>query len=187
MRANTRKPIPRKLKEEAPPKRGRPPKVVTLEIVQSHRNDYNEAVATEILGQLSEGRTLRSICSAPAMPSAHAVRRWAAEDIHGFADRFERARRLGADAIFDEALEISDGEFIDHAEVQGARLRVDTRFRYLAKLFPEKYGDKVEITSKTEKLTDQEVDAQLLNLLETADHASLLKQPARKLLGKPRV
>ena len=71
--------------------------------------------------------------------------------------------------------------------VRTGKLKVDARKWFLAKLHPEKFGDKVEITSRTEKLSDEQVDAQLLNLLETADHASLLKPPgARKLLAKPR-
>jgi hypothetical protein len=184
MRAKTRKPLPSRQPQE-PPKRGRPAKVVTLEIVQSHRNDYNEAVAVEVLGQLAEGKTLRSICSAPAMPSAHAVRRWAAEDICGFADRFDRARRLGADAIFDEVLDLADAECVDHVEVAAARLKTDVRFRYLEKAFPEKFGNRVEITSKTERLSDEQIDQQLLNLLESRDNAAL-PPAARKLLGKPR-
>jgi len=195
MRTNTRKPIPRQtLKAEAPPKkRGRPAKVVTLDaqIVKLHRHgtrhpSYDEALATEILDQLAEGKTLRAICREPGMPSARTVRRWATDDVHGFAERYERARKLQGDAIFDEALDISNEEFIDLVEVNAAKLKIDTRKWFLAKLHPERFGDKVEITSRTEKLSDEQVDAQLLNLLETADHTSLLKQSgARKLLANP--
>ena len=196
MRANIRKPIPRPtLKEEAPPKkRGRaaPSEVVTInaEVVKLHRHgahpSYDEAIASEILDQLAEGKTMRAICREPGMPSARTVNRWATDDVNGFADRLERARKLQADAIFDEALDISNEEFIDNVEVQAARLKVDTRKWFLAKAHPEKYGDKIEVTSRTEKLSDEQVDAQLLNLLETSDHTALLKQPgARKLLAKP--
>jgi len=193
MRAKTRKPLPSRqtLKEQAPPKRG-PAKVVTIdaEIVKLHRHgahpSYNEALATEILDQLAEGKTLRAICREPGMPSARTVRRWATDDINGFADRYERARKLQADALFDEAIDISNEEFIDNTEVQAARLKIDTRKWYIARVHPEKYGDRVEVTTRTEKLTDAEVDTQLLNLLETADQASLLKQSgARKLLADP--
>ena len=170
---------------------GRPAKAVTFnaEIVKLHRHgaghpSYDEAIATEILDQLAEGKTMRAICRESGMPSARTVSRWATDDIHGFTARYERARRLQADAIFDETLDISNQEFIDNTEVQAARLKIDTRRWYIARVHPEKYGDKVEITSRTEKLTDAEVDAQLLNLLETAGHTSL-PQPARKLLGKP--
>jgi len=195
MRPNTRKPQPSKpLKEQTPPpKRGRPAKVVTInaEVVKLHRHgadtSYNEAVATEVLDRLADGQTMKAICREPGMPSARTVKRWAAEDVNGFADRYDRARKLQADALFDESIDISNEEFIDSVEVQAAKLKIDTRRWFIGKLYPEKYGEKVEITSRTEKLSDEQVDEQLFNLLETADHASLLKQPGtRKLLAKPR-
>jgi len=194
MRANIRKPIPRQtLKAEAPPKkRGRPAKVVTInaEIVKLHRHgasSYNEAIASEILDQLAEGKTMRAICREPGMPSARTVNRWATDDTNGFAARYDRARKLQGDAIFDEVIDITNEEFIDLVEVNAAKLKVDARKWFLAKLHPERFGDKVEITSRTEKLSDEQIDAQLFNLLETVDHASLLKLPGtRKLLAKPR-
>jgi hypothetical protein len=192
MRANTRKPIPGKLKDEPAKKRGRPakPKVIEAEVVQLKRTSvspppsYNESVAADILDKLAEGQTLRAICREPGMPSPRTVKRWVFDDIHGFADRFERARELQCDAIFDEALEIADGQFADNAQVQAARLRVDTRKWFLATLNPKRYGEKVEITSKTERLTDDQIDQQLSNLLSASEPASL-PPVARKLLGKP--
>ena len=181
------------LRTKAPPQKRNRQKVVTInaEIVKLHRHGtgdsgYDEVLATEILDQLAEGKTMRAICRESGMPSARTVNRWATDDVNGFAARFDRARKLQADSLFDEVLDITNEQFIDNVEVQAARLKVDARKWFLAKLYPEKFGDKVEITSRTEALSDEQVDAQLLNLLETADHASLLKQPgARKLLAKP--
>ena len=189
MRANIRKPMPQTtLKADAQPKKRGRPKVVTGEIVKLHRArehpGYSEAVATEILDELAEGETLRSICRTPGMPSARTIGRWAMDDVHGFCDRYEMARRLQGDTIFDEVVDLTNQVFKDNVEVQAARLKVDARKWFLSKLLPDRFGDKVEITNRTEKLTDAEVDAQLLNLLETAGHTSL-PQPARKLLGKP--
>jgi hypothetical protein len=196
MRANTRKPLPSQtLRAEAPPKkRGRRANVVTIdvEVVKLHRHggghpSYDEAIATEILDQLAEGKTMRAVCRETGMPSARTVARWVADDIHGFAARYDRARKMQGDAIFDEVIDITNEKFVDIVEVQAAKLKVDARKWFLAKLHPDRFGDKVEITSRTEKLSDEQIDAQLFNLLETADHASLLKQPGtRKLLAKPR-
>ena len=183
------------LRTKAPPqKRGRPAKVVKInaKIVKLHRHGtgdsgYDEVIATEILDQLAEGKTLRAICRERGMPSARTVGRWATDDIHGFAARYDRARKLQGDAIFDEVVDITNEKFVDIVEVQAAKLKVDARKWFLAKLHPERFGDKVEITSRTEKLSDEQIDAQLFNLLEAADHASLLKQPStQKLLAKPR-
>jgi len=181
------------LRTKAPPQKRSRQKVVTInaEIVKLHRHGtvdsgYDEALATEILDQLAEGKTLRAICREPNMPSARRVNRWATDDINGFAARYDRARRLQGDAIFDEVVDITNEKFVDNVEVNAAKLKVDARKWFLAKLHPERFGDKVEITSRTEKLSDEQVDEQLLNLLEAANHASLLKQPsARKLLAKP--
>ena len=177
----------------SPQKRGRL-KVVTInaEIVKLQRHgsrdgSYDEALATEILDLLAEGKTLRAICREPNMSSARTVSRWATDDINGFAARYDRARRLQGDAIFDEVVDITNEKFIDIVDVQAAKLKVDARKWFLAKLHPERFGDKAEITSRTEKFSDEQIDAQLFNLLETVDHASLLKQPGtRKLLAKTR-
>jgi len=183
------------LKEETPLGREAPMKiarVIEAEVVRlpqkrSPEGSYDESIATFILEELAQGKTMRATCAAGGMPSARTVSRWAADDIHGFADRYERARKMQADAIFDEIIDVTNEKFVDIVEVQAAKLKVDARKWFLAKLHPEKFGDKVEITSRAEKLSDEQVDAQLFNLLETADHASLLKQPStQKLLAKPR-
>jgi hypothetical protein len=190
MRANNRKPAPAKLKAE-PPKRGRPPKVVTTidgEVVRLHRQrhaQYDETIASDILERIAAGQTLSAICKEPNMPTAATVKRWVTDDVNGFENRYRRARDLQADSLFDETIELADAECIDMTEVKSAQLKIDTRFRYLAKLCPERFSDRVEITNRTEKRTDAELDTQILSLLETADRASL-PPPARKLLGKPR-
>ena len=182
------------LRTKAPPQKRSRQKVVTInaEIVKLHRHgagdsSYDEALATEILDLLAEGKTLRAICREPNTPSARTVSRWATNDIHGFADRYDRARKMQGDAIFDEVIDITNEKFVDIVEVQAARLKVDARKWFLAKLHPERFGDKVEITSRTEKLSDEQVDAQLLGLLEGSDYAALSPKHsgARNLLAKP--
>jgi hypothetical protein len=180
MRANTRRPIP----EVQPPKRGRPAKIVLVPIQRpAGDRSYDPTLADEILAQIAEGKTLRSIIKELGTLSARTVNEWVANDICGFAERYERARRLQADTLFDEVIDISNAECIDYTEVQAARLKIDSRKWYLSKLNPEKFGDKIEI-ARTEKLSDEQVDTQLLTLLETADRAAL-PSPARKLLAKP--
>jgi len=39
-----------------------------------------------------------------------------------------------------------------NGEVQRDRLRVDTRKWYLSKIMPKKYGDKLDVTTREEKL-----------------------------------
>ena len=51
--------------------------------------------------------------------------------------------------MFEELIEIADEEKKD---VMRSRLRVDTRKWYLSKIVPKKYGEKLDLTSKGEKL-----------------------------------
>ena len=132
------------LRTKALPQKRSRQKVVTInaEIVKIHRHgagdsSYDEALATEILDLLAEGKTLRAICREPRMPSARTVGRWATNDIHGFAPRYDRARKLQGDAIFDEAIDIRNEKFVDIVEVNAAKFKVDTRKWFLAKLHPE--------------------------------------------------
>ncbi|MGO9460667.1 MAG: helix-turn-helix domain-containing protein [Rhodomicrobium sp.] len=202
MRANKRKPEQKRqpAKAKTPPQKpGREAaaklatvitigQVTRLPRKRSPDDSYDETVASEILAQLSEGTTMRAICKAEGMPSPRTVSRWVDADINGFAARYDRARRMQGDAIFDEVIDITNEEFVDLVEVQAAKLKVDARKWFLAKLNPKRYGDRVEILNRTEEMPDESLDAQLHSLLEDAGHSvALLKQPgARKLLAKPR-
>jgi hypothetical protein len=79
-----------------------------------------------------------------------------------FFAHYARARDLGADAIADEILEISDDRSNDwmdrslpdgsvkrepdHEHINRSRLRVDTRKWLLAKMAPKRYGDRTVTT-----------------------------------------
>jgi hypothetical protein len=82
-------------------------------------------------------------------------------------DRYARAKQLQAEILAAEILDIADhtelgvktkttndgietteGDMIEHR-----KLRVDSRKWLLSKLLPKKYGDKVDITSKNEKIS----------------------------------
>jgi hypothetical protein len=108
--------------------------------------------------RLAKGETLRAICRDEGMPPESTVREWALDDRDGFAARYARARQLGAYAMADELLEITDdgrndwieregrdgkSEFFLNAEhVQRSRLRADTRKWLLSKVLPREFGDK---------------------------------------------
>ena len=82
-----------------------------------------------------------------------------------FFAQYARARDLGLDAIADELFDIADdgqndwmerhgegneGYTVNGEHVSRSRLRVDTRKWYLSKLAPKRYGEKLEVTEKTE-------------------------------------
>ena len=137
--------------EQAPVKMGRPSKR-TPEVV-----DY-------ILEGLSEGKTLTSLCADPDMPNRSTFIDWVNGD-RILSQRFAHARETGYDVIAEECLKIADFSALDTliSEKTGnpqadsewiarSRLRVDTRLKLLAKWYPKKYGDKLDIehSGKTE-------------------------------------
>lgn len=111
-----------------------------------------------VLAWVADGQTLRSFCRLPGMPSRPTIDRWRAED-PVFASRFARAREAGADVIAEEALAIADtpqsgkiittdkdGKKTVTEDMLGhRRLQVETRIKLLAKWFPQRYGDRVEV------------------------------------------
>ena len=86
-------------------------------------------------------------------------------------EQYVRACEARADAIFEDILKISDtpregittresslgievstGDMIAHR-----RLQVDARKWMLSKMNPKKYGDKIDVTSKDEKINNQPI------------------------------
>jgi hypothetical protein len=111
----------------------------------------SEAVAAEICRRLSEGESLRAICRNEAMPARQTVADWLTRD-SAFFERYTRARLVGLDDMADELLEIADGAGGGEegsaarasADVQQAKLRIDTRKWLLSKLAPQRYGDRIQ-------------------------------------------
>lgn len=103
---------------------------------------YSKKIRGDILERISEGESLRSICSDKGMPAKSAVMRWLTEDPE-FQDQYARAREAQADTLFDEILGIVDGAKPE--DVAAARLRMDARKWMAGKLRPKKYGDKLAI------------------------------------------
>lgn len=131
---------------------------------RAYAGGYSDAdkkrIKSEICERISTGDPLRVICREPGMPGWVTVYAWKDDD-EEFAERFARARLLGADAIAEEALEIADdgsndwmekfgrdgeslGYELNGEHVQRSKLRIETRLKLLAKWFPQKYGERIE-------------------------------------------
>ena len=122
---------------------------------------YTLALADKLCSQLSEGRSLRSVCEADDMPSKVTVFSWLRTN-KAFLNQYERAKAEAADSLADEILDIADHSVNDymaklaeggdeeaansiklHPEnIQRSRLRVDARKWIASKLKPKKYGDR---------------------------------------------
>lgn len=117
--------------------------------------------ADEIINWISSGQTLREWCRQDGNPSFRAVYDWLEKD-EDFASRFARAREIGQDVIAEEALAITDeppdrilteqGDKVDPGHVAWAKNRAELRLKLLAKWNPKKWGDRIDLTSKGDKV-----------------------------------
>lgn len=121
-------------------------------------SDFTDELADKICAELSNARSLRSICLDEDMPCQTTVFKWLRENAD-FAQQYARAREAQADAIFDEMLDIADdgaNDFMGADEkyngdaVARSKLRVDTRKWMAGKLAPKKYGEKTLLGSDPE-------------------------------------
>lgn len=140
---------------------------------------YSQEAADAICARIAEGETLRAVCRDEAMPAWRTVYDWMTAN-GDFAARIAHAREMGGDAISQEILEIADtplsgvrrevaadGQVKEvHEDMLGHRkLQVETRLKLLAKWFPKKYGDKLDLnhggTLRLDKtdMTDDELAA----------------------------
>lgn len=125
-------------------------------------SNYTPELADLICAELSEGKSLRSICRLESMPSVQTCFTWMRAHPQ-FLEQYARAKEESADALVDDMLDIADnqveqpllvggvpmvldGKMVmikDKVSVDHARLRIDTRKWSASKLKPKKYGDKV--------------------------------------------
>lgn len=129
---------------------------------------YSEELANKFFAKLKLGKSVKTICRSDDMPSKGTIFNWLT-DVDGFLDKYELNKRIGIEALMDEAIDIADDGTNDFMEdeymkgktpgyqlngenIQRSKLRVDTRLKIAAKLIPKKYGDKLDVVSDGEKL-----------------------------------
>ena len=98
----------------------------------------------ELCQRLSQGVSMRSVCRDDDMPCMATIWRWLREN-DNFARRYTAAKQESADAMIEDILAISDQDD-DEESTNRSRLRVDTRKWIAAKLRPEKYSEKLDLT-----------------------------------------
>ena len=125
---------------------------------------YTQELADEVCERMAGGESLNAICKDAHMPHERTVRRWMLDNVEGFSPKYTRARELQAEFWADDILRLSDesriGEKVKTGPngeekttgdmVERTRLQVESRKWLLSKLFPKKYGDKIEVEQKGE-------------------------------------
>ena len=122
-------------------------------------------IKSRVCLEITEGKSLRSICDADDMPSAETIRVWLIEDGE-FSAQYARAREEQADFYADEIIDIADTA----KDANLARLQIDARKWKASKLQPKKYGDKIDLnhSGAIEHLTDEQLESKLAILLGKA-------------------
>lgn len=134
--------------------------------------DYSQELADEICAQLSDGKSMRTVCMPDEMPNKTTVFRWL-RLYPEFCNQYARAKEESADALFDEIQDIADNGSNDFMEandpdnpgyklngehIQRSKLRVDTRKWMSSKMKPKKYGDRQTVEHE---LVGEGVEAKL--------------------------
>ena len=117
--------------------------------------EYSDTIADRILHQVCEGALLREICSPDEMPDESEVRMWL-RDNSEFSKRFDAAKLIQADTLFEEAIHIgrnSSGTYIARDKLQ-----VETLLKAAAVILPNKYGDKKEIVAVVPVIINTSLD-----------------------------
>lgn len=114
---------------------------------QDAGNYHTESTLEKALALLECGYSVAQICREHRdMPDEpHYLYKWFRRTPE-IEKRYIEARRLGAEVIMDECIDIADGKQDDGNEiledVHRSKLRIETRMRYAAKVDPERFGDK---------------------------------------------
>lgn len=125
--------------EASKPKMGRP----TL---------YSTELATVICARMCSGLSLNKISKMDDMPHHATIFEWLIK-YPDFNEKYREAQGVRAETLMDELVDISD-EPSDHSfrtatdpgGVAHRKLQIDTRKWAISKMFPKKYGEKVETT-----------------------------------------
>ncbi len=124
----------------------------------------------DLIATSSKG--LRSICEEnKELPSVSTIMNWLSDSSkEEFLEQYTRARVCQAEFMADEIIEIADDSSRDsviNEEGQKSfnsefaarsRLRIDARKWKAAHLAPKKYGDKLDLTTKGEKINSPQID-----------------------------
>ena len=132
-------------------------------------HEYSEALTEALCERLAQGRSLTSICGDEDMPASSTVFRGLARR-PDFVRAYAAARDIQAHALFDQLLAIADAAPDSAGGVAKARLMVDTRKWWLARVAPKVYGDRLDLTPETAAMamTQDERQARIRTLLETS-------------------
>jgi terminase small subunit-like protein len=128
---------------------------------------FSDELFDQICDRLANGEVLKAICRDEQMPDRSTVLRWIAAD-DGKRRKYDAARRACVEFWSDEILEIAtDGRndtIVDrkgrrgcnHEWIARSRLRIETIWKLMRSISPERYGDKLPEAIKARKIEADE-------------------------------
>ena len=137
---------------------------------------YTEEMGNLICDKLTEGVSLRKLCSQPEFPVASTVYVWL-DRFPEFAERYVRAREAATEDMLEEILQIADDDKIDPND---KRVRIDTRKWAMGKLKPKKYGDKQTVDVGNKEGETLKVDGNVDTAALTLQLAAALREAEAK-------
>lgn len=130
---------------------------------RKHTNStYTPELAEIICYEVAEGKTLSDVCRQPGWPGYSTIANWRRKHPE-FDDAIKMAMEIRANAMADEILHIADdssedwvesndprrpGRVLNKEAVLRSRVKIDTRKWLMGRLYPKKWGEKIEIDQK---------------------------------------
>ena len=132
-----------------------------------------------VLEGIMGGLSLLKACRKPGAPCVKSFLERVVDDQSGLGVRYARARNIQLLQMEEQLLQLADGKAapgsdpkLAMAEIQRARLQVDTRKWLMSKLRPERYGDRVVLSGDSRgepiRLSNTDAAREVALLLTTA-------------------
>jgi hypothetical protein len=130
----------------------------------AYSKEQIDTIFNIICQRIINGESVKSILRDKDMPSTQTFWDWLKNDKIK-SNQYARAKEIMAERIFEDIILIADGtdddiyvdengiEQTNHNVIQRDRLRIDARKWNLSRMFPKKYGEKIDMTSGGEKIS----------------------------------
>lgn len=125
---------------------------------------YPPEIREDILEQMAEGKSLRTICAQEGFPRVGTIMQWCNDD-PAWAERYARARAQGDDAMAEDVQAIADDPSLDPND---KRVMIDARKWLLGKRRPKKYGERLELVGDPDQPLVTETRLKVENLSDGA-------------------
>lgn len=111
---------------------------------KTYSQEQRDAVIEHVIDEITKGRSLTTACqTSDPVVSYSQWMRWQLAD-EDLRERIARAREAGATKLLEEVIEIADAKDEDS---NSRRVRIYAREKYAAMIAPQRFGQKVDITS----------------------------------------